>query len=249
MLGINVFSFLAFAAINLCAVAITKYNESKRNSCMRLLCVSLLAVTLCRFAPVSILLTGDVILPVEFSSIASFSVPIILLVGFEKGRIWAAYSGLMAGFFYYVTMIIAGGTIYESYEPYQIYLSLFSHGIVYLCGLVLLKTQKFDLPEFYKPLAGVGCVLLNARLLRPFADSGMRIFIYEIMEGRHVRDLFPGVNIAPVYYVILTGLLVLTVVLFFKLNKTQYERWIRATALTGSYAVRQSAGYAQERST
>ena len=155
----------------------------------------------------------------------------------------------MAGFFYYITMIIAGGNIYAAYQPSQIYVSLFCHGMMYVCGLVVFKTRKFNPTDFYKPLVGVGCVLLNAQLLKRFTDSGARIFIYEIMDGRHVIKLFPGVNLAPVYYVVMTGLLVLTVVLFFKQNKVQYERFISAKERTGSDAAVQAAGPVSEQNT
>jgi hypothetical protein len=234
MLGLNVFSLLAFAAINLCAAKLCKCDERVRNNCLRLLCFALLAVTLCQYAPLSVLLTGDVNLPVEFSAVASLSVSVILLTGFKKGRVWAAYSGLMAGFFYYAAMITAGGEIYAAYRPHEIYVSLFCHGTMYLCGLVSLKTGKFSPSEFYKLFGGVGFVLVNALLLKPYTDSGARIFIYEILDGRYMRALFPGADMAPVYYVVMTGLLVLSVILFFKLNKAQYERFVRASERTGA---------------
>ena len=40
--------------------------------------------------------------PVEFSTVAYFAVPIILLMTKRRLHSWAAYSGLMAGFFYYI---------------------------------------------------------------------------------------------------------------------------------------------------
>lgn len=229
MLGLNVFSFLAFTVINLCAAALCKCSEQKRNRTLRILCIVLLSINLCLYAPLSLLLGGEMILPVEFSSVTCFVVPVILLVGFKKAQSWAAYSGIMAGFFYYMTMIIAGGKIYAAYQPYDVYISLVCHGTLYLCGLVGLRNQKYNPSDCYILLSGVGGIALNAYLLRPIADNGTRLFIYELMDGRYIRQVFPEVlwsYMTPVYYVLMIGLVFLSIKLFFKLNKMQYEKYM-----------------------
>ena len=74
--------------------------------------------------------------PVEFSTVAYFAVPIILLMTKRRLHSWAAYSVLMAGFFYYMAMIAAGGMIYGQNPPLDIYISMFCHSSIYFCGFV-----------------------------------------------------------------------------------------------------------------
>ena len=79
---------------------------------MRWLCAVLLSGNLLRYGVIYPFVKGVVMLPVEFSTVAYFLVPAILLTSKRRLRSWAAYSGLMAGFFYYLAMIAAGGVIY-----------------------------------------------------------------------------------------------------------------------------------------
>jgi hypothetical protein len=231
MLGLNVISLMAFTGINLFAGTLCRFSAESRNRILRVLCLSLLFLCLFRFVPVSWLLAREVRLPVEFSAVAGFSVSIILLTGLKKLQSWAAYSGILAGLCYYVVMMLAGGKIYAAYLPHEVYSSLFSHGTMYLCGIVSLRTQEFKSTDFYKLLAGVGFVLLNAFLFKSIADNGARIFIYELMDGRYIRQVFPAASwgyAIPIYYVVMTGLVVLTAKLFFKLNKYQNEKFLNS---------------------
>ncbi len=234
MLGLNVFSLMVFTAVNLFACAICKFSEWSRTRVLRVLCIILLSLSLLRYMPLSFILAGKVTLPVEFSAVTSFTVPVVFLTGSRKMKSWAAYSGMMAGFFYFMAMIFGGGMIYAEYPPYEIYSSMFCHGTMYLCGLVALRTQKFNPSDLFKLLAGVGFVLLNALLFRSIADNGTRLFIYEIMDGRYIRQVFPEAawgHLLPIYYIVMTGLVMLTAKLFFKLNKLQYEKYLNSKSI------------------
>lgn len=48
----------------------------------------------------------------------------------------------MAGFFYYLTVIVLGGFIYGAQPPVEIYLSMLNHGAVYGLGLMTMGEQK-----------------------------------------------------------------------------------------------------------
>ncbi|PKM72066.1 MAG: hypothetical protein CVU91_11295 [Firmicutes bacterium HGW-Firmicutes-16] len=231
MLGLNMLSLLAFIAINLFATELCKLSDGSRRRILQRICIVLLSLNLCRYA-LSPLLGNGLKLPVEFSTVSYFVVPIILLTGSKRIQSWAAYSGIMAGFFYYMTMIIAGGKIYADYPPYDTYISLCCHGTLYLCGLVSLKTSKYKPSDRYILYSGVACIALNAHLFRHIADNGTRLFIYELMDGIYVRQIFPQELMdytTPVNIAIIIVFVLLSVSLFFKLNKVQYERHTRAT--------------------
>lgn len=223
-------SLLAFIAINLFAAALSKLSDIARRRILKKICIVLLSFNLCRYA-LSPMLGNGLKLPVEFSTVSYFMVPIILLTDSKKVQSWAAYSGIMAGFFYYMTMIIAGGKIYADYPPYDTYISLCCHGTLYLCGLVSLKTTRYKPSDRYILYFGVGCIALNANLLRPIADNGTRLFIYELMDGIYVRQIIPKEfmrYLTPVNIAVIAVFVLLTANLFFRLNKVQYEKHLNA---------------------
>lgn len=230
MFGLNVFSLLVFISLNIFAVLLCKRSNESRSRLLRIICIALLLFNIVRYARALILGRGF-IFPVEFSSVAYFAVPFILLTGIRKVQSWAAYSGIMAGFFYYMTLILAGGRVYATYLPNDIYISLYCHGTLYVCGLVSLKTNRYERSDRFALLCGNVLVVANAWFLRPIAEGKARIFIYELMDGLYVKQLFPNVAsgvMMMLYYLLMAVLLLLSIKLFFALNKMQYERHIRA---------------------
>lgn len=226
MLGLNMFAILAFTAINIFAVYLCRCDEEKRIQLQQRICIALLSFNLCRYM-LSPILGYGLKIPVEFSTVSYFAVPIIFLTGSKMLRSWAAYSGIMAGFFYYMTMIVAGGKIYADYPPYDTYISLCCHGTLYLCGLVGLKTCRYMPSDRYKLFLGVGLIALNAYLFRPIADNGTRLFIYELMDGIYVGQILPETlqSYLPIFNIFLiSGFVLLTVNLFFRMNKVQFKK-------------------------
>lgn len=61
----------------------------------------------------------------------------------------------MAGFFYYLAMIAAGGVIYGAYAPLDIYISMFCHGSIYFCGFVTIGTELCSAKDAPKLALGV----------------------------------------------------------------------------------------------
>ena len=226
MLGLNMFAILAFTAINIFAAYLCRCDDEKRKQLLRKICIALLSLNLCRYT-LSPILGYGLKIPVEFSTVSYFAVPIIFLTGSKRLRSWAAYSGIMAGFFYYMTMVVAGGRIYNDYPPYDTYISLCCHGTLYLCGLVGLKTDRYMTIDRYKLFLGVGLIALNAYLFRPIADNGTRLFVYELMDGIYVKQVLPETLQAylPAFnLVLISGFVLLTVNLFFRLNRAQYKK-------------------------
>ena len=71
----------------------------------------------------------------------------------------------MAGFFYYIAMVVAGGPLYNTYPPYDIYISMFCHGALYICGLVTVRTEAYNFKDAPKLVFGVALVAVRAMLL------------------------------------------------------------------------------------
>lgn len=141
MYGLNAVALVFFGCINVAAYQLCKCPEGRCRTVVRWLCAVLLSGNLLRYGVIYPFVKGVVMLPVEFSTVAYFLVPAILLTSKRRLRSWAAYSGLMAGFFYYLAMIAAGGVIYGAYAPLDIYISMFCHGSIYFCGFVTIGTE------------------------------------------------------------------------------------------------------------
>ena len=228
MYGLNAVSFVFFCGLNLLAYRLCKAPEGPRRKAMRSICLALLLGNVLRYTVTYPLFLHEIRIPVEFSTVAYFAVPSILLTGRSNVRSWAAYSGLMAGFFYYMGMIVAGGPIYNSYPPYDIYIAMFCHGALYVCGLVTISTRQCTAADRRQLVAGIGYVGIRAALLRPFVSGTGPMLIYILLDGTYVRKYVASelLNVAlPVYYVVLAGAVLLSIQGFFKLSRTRYQKF------------------------
>ncbi len=227
MYGLNAFALVLFGAINVLSVQLCKRPSPARKRVLNTLCFILFFGNILRYA-LSPLLGRGLKIPVEFSAVAYFVVPVILFSARKKSQSWAAYSGLMAGFFYYMTMILAGGPIYNEYPPYDVYISMFCHGTLYLCGMVVIGTEKCSPKDGYKLVLGVALVAARALVLRPFAEGSGRLFIYELLDAVYVKRLFPPESwcaAVPLYYIVMSALILLSVVVFFRINKMRCKKY------------------------
>ncbi len=215
MLGLNTFSIIMFVGITTFVLKVSKLETIKQNKIIRILSLLLLIVN----APK--LLRSPMDIPVEFSTVTYFIAPLILLLNIKKIEIWAIYSSLMAGFFYYLTMITVGGNVYSHYSPINIYISLFSHGTLLFMGLLKLKTTMYNEKEYYKLIIGNLLILSWAIYIRPKITSPGRIFIYEIIDANLVNSLPSQYSwlFIPVYYLLISYLVCKTSKWIFKLNK------------------------------
>ena len=236
MYGLNAFALICFAAICLASWRICLLPEPGRRRVVEALCIVLLAVR----AGIILRSFGSMEnVPVEFSSVAYFAVPIIILSRRKSLLSWASYSGLMAGFFYYLTMIAAGGTIYASYPHGEIYISLFSHGTIFVCGYVLASTQHFDRLRWPRFMLGIAAVAANAIIWRPYIHIEGRLLIYELIDAAWVRMLFPcswlGVSV-PAFYVLLAAAVLFSIRMFFHLNSVLCKKNMMAVSPAGLHA-------------
>jgi hypothetical protein len=225
--GLNAVALLVFASLNMLAVRLCKCERQAAMRAIRGLSIALLTFSVCRYMLFPFTGRG-VRIPVEYSTVAYFAVPIILLSGRSMLLSWATYSSMMAGFFYYLTMVAAGGPIYNVYPPFDIYISMFCHGTLYLCGSVMIGRQKCKPSDGYKLFIGTALIAVNALLLRPFVEGTERIFIYELLDGAYIRQLLPQSvwpAALPGYYIAMFGLVFLSIKWFFRLNRLQYHKY------------------------
>lgn len=230
MYGLNGFAFLTFCAVNVLAVQLCRTPEKRRQRLLRVLCAALLAGNLIRYTAIT-LTTPGVKVPVEFSAVTYFVTPALLLFSRKSARSWAAYAGLMAGFFYYLTMVVCGGRLYDSEAPAEVYFSMFCHGGVYLCGMTLIGTEKRPSGEWYQLALGVSLVAVNAIVLRPVASGRERLFIYELLDAALVRNLLPHSAwraALPAYYVLMAALVALSFRGFYRESRRMYRRFAPA---------------------
>lgn len=228
MLGLNAVALVFFGCINVMAYQLCKCPEGTRRKFVLRLCAVLLTLNLVRYGIIYPFVQGVVMFPVEFSTVAYFAVPIILLTAKKRLHSWAAYSGLMAGFFYYLAMIAAGGMIYGTNPPLDIYISMFCHGSIYFCGFVTICTEVCSAKDAPKLALGVAMVAVRAALLRPFAADTSRLLIYILLDATAVKQVLPErvwAVAVPVYYVAVAAFVLLTIRGFFRRNQKQYHKF------------------------
>ena len=228
MLGLNAIALVFFGCINVLAYQLCKCPPALRRRVLVLLCAVLLGGNLLRYCVVYPFLLHEVKLPVEFSTVAYFAVPAILLTSKKRLHSWAAYSGLMAGFFYYLTMMLAGGPIFGEHSHLGVYISLFCHGAVYFCGFVTIGTEQCRAKDAPALVLNVALVAVRAALLRPYVAGSEGLLIYILLDGAAVRRLLPESvwSVAlPIYYAAAAAFVLLTVRGFFRTNRRQYQKF------------------------
>ena len=228
MYGLNAVALVFFGCINVMAYQLCKCPESRRRKIVLTLCAILLFGNLLRYFVIYPLIEGVVMLPVEFSTVAYFLVPAILLASKKRLHSWAAYSGLMAGFFYYMALIAAGGVIYGAEPPLDIYISMFCHGAIYFCGFAVISTEICSTEDAPKLALGVVLVAVHAAVLRPYVAGSSRLLIYILLDAAAVRHVLPESTWAaalPVYYLAAAAFVLLTIRGFFRRNQRQYRKF------------------------
>ncbi len=230
MYGLNVFAAIVFGLFNTLAAHMCRFRRELRLKILRMFSLVLLVGNLIRYTLPPLMGLGLEI-PVEFSTIAYFVTPAVILSGNRCMRNWAAYSGLMSGFFYNMAMVIAGGAIYGTHPPRDIYISMFCHGTLYLCGLMTISTEPCSCDSGYRLILGIALVALRAVVLRPVAENGKRLLIYVLLDAQPVKWLMPDGCMAavPVYYSLLFVLVLISVRAFFKIWAKRYLRFVRHT--------------------
>lgn len=225
MSGLNAVALICFGSIHRIAGWICEVPAGSRNTILKALGLILLTCNALVYALPPLLGQG-LRLPAEFSAIAYFVVPLFILTGRGKAGSWAAYSGLMAGFFYFFAMILRGEILYGADAPPSIYLSMFNHGILYLLGLTAIRVHLYPAGDRGTLTTGILCVASWALAVRPWVEEPGRLLIYKLLDAPLIRTSLPEVSWAvalPLYYLGLALLIGLSFRLFFFINRRQCQ--------------------------
>lgn len=191
-------------------------SKKQKDTILNIICAILLCFNICRYA-VQSHTSGKMCIPVEFSAISYFLVPAIVLLRIPPLRVWAAYSGVLAGSGYFLCMSIFGDIAYVGYKPSSVAAALVCHGVLLLCGMLIISEKKFSPSTGWIITIGLIGISLHAFLLREHFAGGNGIFIYELLFAYQPIAFF-GSEIIPIYYFLLFVLVILSFNMFYRLN-------------------------------
>ena len=160
-------------------------------------------------------------IPVELSTVAYFIVPLTILLGIKKLKIWAVYSALLSGIIYYSAMILFGTQIYSDYPPYTVYMAIYNHGALLTYSYITLSTTMFYKKDSYIIWIGIVLSILWALALRPLVIVTKRIFIYDILDAFWAYKYFPDLLVitVPIFYILFAAFIYFSVNSMYVLNK------------------------------
>lgn len=228
MARLNLIALLLFITINVLAYKLCREQIPVCRRMMRKLCMILLGGNLFRYLVIYPVFYRIIKIPAEFSTVAYFVVPLIFLSRQRQLDCWASYSALMAGFFYYAAMLLAGQSIYGADAPLDVGISLLCHGSLYFLGFVSCSTERYPRKSWSILLFGTGYVALRAAVLRPVVLGSGRMLIYLLLDAVPARLVFPESQwpqILPVYYALVLVFLLLSIAVFYARSAQQYRKF------------------------
>lgn len=160
-------------------------------------------------------------IPVELSTVAYFIVPLTILFGIKKLKIWAVYSALLSGIIYFSAMVLFGTKIFSDYPPYTVYMAMYNHGALLTYSYITLATTMFYKKERYILWIGIILSILWALAIRPLVIVTKRIFIYDVLDAFWAYEYFPDLLVVavPIFYILFAAFLYFSVNSMYVLNK------------------------------
>ena len=167
-------------------------------------------------------------IPIELSTISYFVVPVILYFNIRKLNVWAVYAAFVSGFFYYISMVLAGDAMYGNFPIYSYSTSLFNHGTLVVYSIIVAKDVTFKPKEIHIIHIGLLLTMGYALLMRPIITHPGRIFIYMIMDADLVKNYFLDMKMIayPIYYILFGLFLYFSGYVVFLLNRILQDREI-----------------------
>ncbi len=222
MILINIVSAAVPAIILFAVRRLLFSSDVKRRNVLNAFCILLLIFNIIRYTFNSVS-QARLKIPVEFSAVTYFVLPIIVLFKLDKIKPWGAYAGILAGSFYFLNGIFLGNKVYLGYRPISIVTSILCHGILLFCGLLLISEKRYSKYAGWIITGGLVFSAVRTLLLRNWFNGGKGIFIYELIFAYVPAKLF-GENIIPFYYLALFILIVITIRLFYLLNNKMAKK-------------------------
>ncbi len=229
MYGLNAVALILFGSVHWVAGGICRGPDRTRELILKAVALVLLLGN-CLLYSLPLLKGVAIQLPVEFSAVAYFVVPAFILMGRKRKSCWPVYAGLMAGFFYFLALIVRGGPLYAAFAPWQIYISMLNHASLYFLGLIAIGTKLYGPSDRIKLGGGILCVATWALLIRPWIQEPGKLLIYQLLEAPFIRSSLPELPYwlaFPAYYAILALMTGLSIQLFFQVNRWRYSQTSR----------------------
>ncbi len=214
---VNIIAATEVIVISFLVRRFLKFNNKTKERITNFLCASLLVFNLYKYVFQSVSL-GRPSVPVEFSAVAYFIVPVIILFKISFLRVWAVYSSLLAGSGYFFVFSLFGSKIYASYPLEKIIAALFCHGILLFIGLSQISFKKFSNYSGWVLTLGLCCCVFHALNMSSVAVNLRGVFMYELIFGFAAVDVF-GEIILPFYYFLVFLVFSFSLSAFYKLNK------------------------------
>ena len=217
-MGINGMSLVVFVGLNFFVFQLNKCSEKVVFRVLKTLWALLFLGNLFRYVYAYPCLVGEMHLPIEYSTVAYFLVPLMMFLNYKNCRVWASVYGLICGLMYFLTMIVASHNLYADTPPYDTYISYFCHGTLYVNGLIMLVRLKITDRDWANTMLCLLIVSARALLLRRFAVDADELFIYDVLFGNVIRMITPEkiwFITVPIYYAALALLIVLSLKGFF----------------------------------
>ncbi|MBE6729585.1 MAG: hypothetical protein E7568_05065 [Ruminococcaceae bacterium] len=216
MILINVASAAVPAIIAIAVRRLLFADEEFKRRVLNAVCIILLFFNLARYAFNSIE-QNRIKIPVEFSAVTYFVLPIIVLLKLDEMRPWGAYSGILAGGFYFLNGILHGNFMYADYKIQSIVISMLCHGALLFCGLLLISEKRYSQYAGWIITGGLVFSGIRTILLKEWFSGGRGIFIYELIFA-YIPSKYLGKEIIPFYYLVLFFLLAVSIRIFFIFN-------------------------------
>lgn len=213
---VNIIAATEVICISLLLRRFLNLRDEQKRRITNFLCLTLLIFNLLKYFYQSLML-ARLSIPVEFSAIAYFAVPVIILFKISFLRVWAVYSSLLAGSGYFLVFSLFGDKIYQNYSADKIVAALFCHGILLFIGLSQISLKRFSSYSGWVLALGLCFCVFHAFNMSSIAGSLRGVFMYELIFGFAVVDLF-GKMILPFYYFLIFLVFSLSLSAFYKLN-------------------------------
>ncbi len=214
---VNIIAATEVISISLLLRRFLNLKEKIKERITYILCLALLLFNILKYLSQSLSL-GRISVPVEFSAVAYFVVPIIILFRLSFLRVWAVYSSLLAGSGYFFTFTLFGDKIYKNYTSDKIVVALICHGILLFIGLSQISFKKFSKYSGWILTLGLCICIFHALNMSSVAVNLRGVFMYELIFGFAAIDLF-GKIILPIYYFVVFAVFSVSLSAFYKLNE------------------------------
>jgi hypothetical protein len=167
-------------------------------------------------------------IPVDYSAITYFLLPLVFLLKRRRLLPWATFSAFISGFGYLATFGFLARKMIEYNGYYSVVMALINHSVLYVASILIMQEHLFEKRTGKIVISGSVAMVAYAALVYFFVDFGQKyIFIYKLLDGTYAAYLFKDFHEFSlsylIYYLFLFGAFAGVVRLFYKINEIIYR--------------------------